>query len=467
VQRVGFAGIDQIEEALNAGIHGMLEALRLSEHRIPVSLEQEDVLGDRLVRVQIGQDWCHWPAIPASDDAASFANGILSQVFANRDLLVSEELALYLWTEVRRVAPPPSDPQRRAIRRVLTEAILRGCPPLEPLRRYRLALEDGLDEQQLFDVMEPAYATESASEIVVFAAPSVLKSLGEPELEGVRERIFDRFGVALPELKARVDESKQLVKTEFRLALNALTGFVMRAEGPSESDATHSIEEALSLDLHLRLTAFVFEEMLGRFIAGFPMPAFSTIEVLGTARLLQVLRMLLTEGVSIRDLRTILSALLELRGAIALTDEELEGYCPTHARLVPRRPDAPEGPPTTLELANYARIRLRDQLCLSCAEPATTTLRVFPVSRRLEGRLCALVAAPLSSEDEDQLAAAVAGALGPEADGGALLTSFHCRHAVWTLLRRRFPRLRVLCPQELSPAMEVARQTAVDCDLSS
>jgi flagellar biosynthesis component FlhA len=244
--------------------------------------------------------------------------------------------------------------------------------------------------------------------------------------------------------------------------LNRLTSPIVDA---GDDPIVPALMRKLSSDAGLRLTMPTLERMLAAFIAGFPMPMFNAFEALGSVKVLRVLRSLAEEGVSIKDLRTILGALLEVRGTIELTRDELEGLFPTTARVIPRVMG--ERSSTWVEeRSDYVRLRLRDQLCGRLAD-ADGTLTVAPLSRKIEDQFAGPRRSITPREAWNLSQAILKSSSSPKDHGPVLLVSYSRRRAVRQAICRHIPAVQVVCTHELDGALITKRGPEIDYSFTS
>jgi len=463
--RVGLAFLDCVETLVGDEIRNLFTSLGLESDLVELDFVSDRAAKDGAVSVAVDGEPCGTCSIDSAATSAALANAIFALVFANRDVLITQEVALEIWDRLTGKNPSPTGLEASRIRDLIRRAALFGCPPAKALQQYEQMLADGVDELLRMAAIEP-FLSNTGEEVAVFVPEAAQQWNYSEQAERICEEVFYRSGVTLGAIVLKTCETPlQEGRGEFRLQYGALVGPV-RSAGVLEPEALQqAVSVALAEDVHLRFSVHDFERTLASFIEAFPMPVFNAVEKLGTNKVLQVLRLLLEERVSIGDLRGILGAMLELNGSIALDDEHLETYRPTDSRLVPRTCGTPDGPLTNEEFADYVRIRLRHQLCWDLVNADTAKLVAHRVSGNVEARLKAAGVHPMSAVEEALLSAAVASVLGENGDSGVLLTSFTLRRSLWHMLRRRFPRLRVLCRQELSPHVAFQIESDVDCVL--
>jgi hypothetical protein len=453
-ERIGWPGLIVIEEFLRFSLQEQIVSLGLSD-LVDVAVEgsspqvlpqtiEVDLCGAAITMIRLG----------AVDNAEALAADAWRWIFSNRDLLVTRALATELWTSVTRAQLP--DAEADVVQHIIADAVMRGCLVPQVMAACVEAVRDGCAPDALTDAVEMSFDHEDETIHLDFSARLKAEFNGA-SLAELSEAVFARTGISLPPPVTREIQGSHPSAREWRLRLKRLTSPIY--------DAGHDpimtvLVRELSSYAGLRLTLPRLERMLAGFIAAFPMPMFNAFEVLGSVRVLSVLRTLAAEGVPIKDFRTILGALLEVRGTIELTRDELEGLSPTSARVIPRV--AGERSLKWIEeRCDYVRLRLRDQLCGRLAD-ADGTLTVSPISRRIEDRF----ADPqwsITPREAWHLSQAILKSSSPTADSGpVLLVSYSRRRAVRQAIYRHVSAVQVLCSHELDGALITKRAPEID-----
>lgn len=195
-------------------------------------------------------------------------------------------------------------------------------------------------------------------------------------------------------------------------------------------------------------------DMLGE---AFPDLVRFALERYSLPKVSQVLRELLDEELSIRDMTSILESLLSIDGT---TDVDLnrfivffaytDGLCPgVTARDI--------NDLTAVQLADYVRMSLRRYISNKYTRGGNT-LVVYLMDPAIEQRIGKIGMQPLTKEEEQRLMAAIreeAGDLPLTANNPVLLTTFEVRRALRNIIASEFPKFAVVCYQELSPDMNI------------
>jgi type III secretion protein V len=218
----------------------------------------------------------------------------------------------------------------------------------------------------------------------------------------------------------------------------------------------------LSLSFALRRAAAQFQtddmtqcdlDLLGDI---FPDLVQATLERYTLSQVSLLLRELLEEEVSIRDMRSILESLLSVDGT---TDVDLSRFIVFTAYtdgLCPAAAARSASDLTIAQLADFVRMSLKRYISHKYARG--NTLLVYLVHATIEQRLGDVATRPLTAEEEKRLLTAIQDDLDNRpstAASAVLLTSFEVRHALRTAIQRQFPRLAVLSYQELSPELNI------------
>ncbi len=333
------------------------------------------------------------------------------------------------------------------------------------------------------------------------------KPIGEL-LEMKRDDLFYELGILLPKVTIDVDE--QLDDNEFRLQLNdlrfpptpglAADQFLVnetvdglaklevksrKAIDPANGKECALVEYrdgaldkcrqaglttwgpagfiTLSLAGEIRrnagafLTTGVAEYSMNQLRQNFPALVDAALKRFGKVTLTRILRNLLDEDLSIRDLRGILEGLLLIDGTTDVDLSEYIVFFPGPETLCPVTQGKGFG---ELSAGDYSDcVRMSFQRYMSRKYSAGgNTLVVYLLDPHIEARIRDSSEEPLTSEERERLIKAifykVHEALSlPQTR--VLLTTFDVRKRLRRLIEREFPRLPVVCYQELSPYLNI------------
>ena len=169
-----------------------------------------------------------------------------------------------------------------------------------------------------------------------------------------------------------------------------------------------------------------------------------------------LLRNLLTEEISIRNMKTILESMLAVDGT---TDVDLNRYIvfmPYADSLCPVARNKPLSDLTVDDYTNVVRASLKRYISSKYTR-GRNTLVVYLLDPGIEARIVE-VGRPLSDDEMKRLKYAVSDQLASTpatAQTPVVLTTMSVRQAIKKLLAPHFPSLAVLCYQELSPDLHV------------
>jgi type III secretory pathway component EscV len=170
-----------------------------------------------------------------------------------------------------------------------------------------------------------------------------------------------------------------------------------------------------------------------------------------------VLRNLLDEEISVRDLRSILESMLSISGT---TDVDLSRFIVFNSRvqsLCPVLDNRSVDNLTTADYSDFVRTDLKRYISHKYTR-GSSTLIVYLLDPAIEKRLSNIKTQPLTNEESASLKAAVnieVGSLPPTAQNPVLLTTMDIRRTVRKLIEPDHPNLAVLSYQELSPDMNI------------
>jgi type III secretory pathway component EscV/tetratricopeptide (TPR) repeat protein len=202
----------------------------------------------------------------------------------------------------------------------------------------------------------------------------------------------------------------------------------------------------------------VTQFMLDAFAEAFPGLTKAVLGRYTLSQLAQVLRELLDEEISIRDLPSILQSLLSIDGT---TDVDLNRFVVFLANTDGLCPASPSGSSSDLKsakLADFVRMNLRRYISHKYTRGGNI-LVVYLLDPVIENRIADIGARPLTEEEHQKLRTAIEKEVGnlPYAANNSpvLLTTFDIRRALRKIIERKFPRLAVLSYQELSPDLNI------------
>jgi type III secretion protein V len=172
-------------------------------------------------------------------------------------------------------------------------------------------------------------------------------------------------------------------------------------------------------------------------------------------RLTPVLRHLLADEISIRNLRTILESLLCLDGSSNVDLGRFIDF-PSNAEPLcfdPETRAVPDLPASVL--ADYVRTWLKPQISHKYAG-GSSSISVFLLHPDIEERFRNAASQPLTADETSRLHRAIAALPRHPSPRPVLLTNIDVRATVRAALRGEFPTLAVLSYQELTPELNIS-----------
>ncbi|MFN2510042.1 MAG: FHIPEP family type III secretion protein [Pyrinomonadaceae bacterium] len=170
-----------------------------------------------------------------------------------------------------------------------------------------------------------------------------------------------------------------------------------------------------------------------------------------------VLRNLLDEGISVRDLRSILESLLSISGTTDVDLSRFIVFTPRVQGLCPVLDDRKVENLTTADYSDFVRTDLKKYISHKYTR-GSSTLVVYLLDPTIEKRLSNIAMHPLTGEESASFKAAInleVESLPPTAQNPVLLTTGDIRRTVRKLIEPDHPNLAVLSYQELSPDMNI------------
>lgn len=357
-------------------------------------------------------------------DPEAMIRDLVDLLVVNRDLLLTPAIVHSL-TDVW-PAMVEQDPSGELRLRALTTAIGAGLR----IDEFCKALEDQCGyaaHPEPWDASIENVIAEQHRGITVMLPNGLDDDLGNLAKE-VRAAVFERTGVLIPQLGLERAEGDDVVTMALRL--NELTFGHCNID---RVDVSSSIADALIRLVPHLITHDVANAVLGRFARTFPMVVFSAVDVAGTIRILHVLRELLSERVSVRDLRTILEAVLEVQ-AVVPPASNTERIATPGIGVVVADVDVATANAEPVHCAEHARYRLGAQLARGMV--TNTGVPTIELPDELEQQLDAVRSDPTTLA-RSAAQVALAGWLASQ-PRTILVASVRNRRLVSDLIRREF-----------------------------
>jgi hypothetical protein len=227
---------------------------------------------------------------------------------------------------------------------------------------------------------------------------------------------------------------------------------------------------AVSGELRANARAFcttdTLEFALERLQQAFPDLVAAAVGRFDIEDLTRVCRALLAEELSIRDLRSLLEAMLEVQGTTTASNADYIVFGPKVGRVVPAREALPATALGTEQLVEVVRMSRRRYISHKYTR-GQNTLLVYLLDPDIEKILYSAAADDLPPETRASILAALREELDSGHGAGArpvVLTTVDVRHRMRRLIEHEFPHLAVLSFQELSPDMNIQPIARVSLD---
>lgn len=448
--------------------------------------------------------------IPGRHDAEELAERVAEELYWNRSLLLTEAVIEHCH-ERRRKSRHAERITLEQLGRWLRQLVSRGLSipmSFEVLDEWAAGEQCGFVpdyacEMMLADRFPKAVTVEAGCDQYDVLCGGGPGGTEEPpaSLAGVRDSLFDELGVKFPPVQ-RIDLSEELDPGRFRIRVGSIAGPVHTGLGQAEvlvgamveslgllgleaRPASHPVSGAanavvaeedawicqnaglatwdpagyigLVLSRELRRQAALFlimpqvEHLLGRLNERFPMPVFNVLERYGMVEVQRVLQSLAEEGVSVRDLRAVLEALLEIDGVIDVEDVGDELITAAGVHLTPRAGGA--AGVATADRVEYVRAALRWHLTHRHGG-GEREIAVIRLTAETERRLLQSVDSPLTQAERQRLHNTVAREWHKASDltpRPPVLASTPVRRRFYELVFREFPGLTVMGSEEVAP----------------
>lgn len=467
-------------------------------------------------RIQIDNQNCRIPmSTNVPPGTVDFARLVAKIVSRNLELFVSEQLAekvLENWVieneNVAQNRPPAS-----VFHGWLRSLVQRGYK----IERALVVCKSARGTLSVWNdarCFEEAIAGVKSTTIKVLLKPGVRDTISDPAersledlCDDVQSNFFQYLGIALPRIS--IDDSDGLQVNEFRLQLNDVRLPPIAALGPDQflTDADRDKLTELKVvhreyivpetgakrficedkkgalqkcrDAYLPVwtrTEFIastLEEELGKNPGNFLTldavkygldllrDEYSALVEHVTRRfdvtiLSQILRSLLDEEISIKNGRGILESLVFIGGTSSVDHSKYLVFYPDPPSLYPVTVAKDVRDLTIRELSN--RVRMSLNRYISYKYTGGTTLVCYTIAPQNEERIAEIDTKPFQEEEKVRLINAILDKTEshsiPNSDP-VIVTSVFIRKKLRELIEKEFPRLAVLCYQELTPNLKI------------
>ncbi len=242
---------------------------------------------------------------PKKDDI-SLVHGIYNAIIANRTYIINNEIANEVVRAFVKKTSIPIEVSMEFFRSFLHHGINFDRPLKDFVQLHELRADRSWIEYQI-EILVSSYSKER----MLFRTPANCTTIDDFQVENFKESVFFDSGFTIKGVDLVVDESisKGLITTLNDINLNYCR---------SLDEAKNNVMNNLGAYFHLNS----MDEVLGRLDEAFPMVVFNATETIGSEQLVKILRRLLQERLSIRDLRGIIGDLLEVNMKVEYSEEE-------------------------------------------------------------------------------------------------------------------------------------------------
>ncbi len=283
----------------------------------------------------------------------------------------------------------------------------------------------------------------------------------QPLCDRVRDNIFRDLGVILPQVT--IGEDTSLENQELRLRLNDVRLPPLRVfDGLDTVDS--AFEETLQAFASRNVGAFLVTDTVKYYLnvlrKTFALLVQTTLALFDEQQLTSILRSVVDEGISIKDVRTILEGLAGFNGIVHIDTMKRLSFLPSTAIFYPVAEGNAIRSIEELGIDDYAdcaRIVFRLPITNIYLQPMPQggyALPAFRLDPALIERMRSVDTQPLSDEEYDQLMWAIHDALEslpPEIENPIILTDSSIRKRFRKHIEKEFPQLPVLSIWEILP----------------
>jgi FHIPEP family protein len=475
-------------------------------------------------RILVNDRKCRLPmplTVSKDVEALELARSVARATQQNLELIIDSSLSESIWerwsVETGAVGQAPLPVE--AFHDFLSSLVCRGFS-IEKAKPIFEAVREGAQSHWQPDVyFEKCPNGLDATGLKLFlneSEPKTLAATGDKgmreQLDSMQERLFEDLGIMLPAVSIETD--KRLDHNNFRIQLNDIrlspvaglkeNEFLVNAppaalnvidvasqpaihpETGSEcaiaesEDALAKCQRAGFVTLGPRgfITACVAGEIrrnAGNFLTSEILKyslellrethkdlVEAALKRFGLIMLTRILRSLLDEEISIRNLRGVLESLLSINGTTAIDHSQ---YLVFHANPPDLCPVVGNKKLKDLDAADYLnclRMALKRYISHKYSG-GSNTLVCYTLDSNLERRIADTDGPPLDENDKARLITEVFNKIGNRApnSNSVILTTILGRARLRKLIEKEFPRVAVLSFQELSPYVRVQRITQI------
>jgi FHIPEP family len=417
--------------------------------------------------VYISERKCWFPlpaSLPQDVTALELARSVAQVIYQNREMCVTTSLAEKIrqkWTAQN----DANDLDLKEFHKYLLLLVRRAFSIDRGKKSYSLVkTQQDVRAEYLFEAAVSDITTTTITIFLDEAQSSYLENLPE-ELHQMRKSLFEELGLILPKVDIATDQS--LTENELGIQLNDLRfpPYTL-IDTPLWGDETQPIPwrrssliiSKLTSELRENASFFIVGDSVNFLLQKINSPLKESVQArFEVAELTHILRNLLDEGLSVRDLRSILEALISINGTLTIDQSVFMVFSPATANLCPVIEDKKLADLDSSDYASFVRIALKRYISHKYAGESNNLL-VFLLAPEIKTRIKLADKQPLTDQEWGQLIDAVLDAFErPKPSDGnvVILTTFDIRKRLRNLLEKSFPRLAVLSQQELMPDINI------------
>lgn len=277
----------------------------------------------------------------------------------------------------------------------------------------------------------------------------------EPKLAAIPAQVFAELGVMLP--KIRIEDSAELAHDEFRLQLNDLLMPLARTNSidPLMSNVLRTATKHAGLFLNTDMVRYYLMQLA----SSWPALVEAITKRFDVLTLTQILRELLDEELSIKNLPAILETLLAVNGELTAEQADSLILLPNTAVFLTGAPPISSGQqPTPAQIVAYSEcVRTAFRRSISYKYSKGTYVLSIVYVPDADVREAIVPETDISRSKRDALLATIFDAVSsrPKQSACAIYTTADKRRPLRKLIEKEFPNLPVISSQEISPELHL------------
>ncbi|QIG47204.1 tetratricopeptide repeat protein [Nordella sp. HKS 07] len=279
-------------------------------------------------------------------------------------------------------------------------------------------------------------------------------------LASMQDTLFQELGIVVPEVAVSVDP--HLSENQLRFGLNGQE-YSMAGDESAADDPLAKLSGFIRMNAARFLTLDLTQHMLDTLAATLPILVEETRLRFTDSELCRLLREVLDEQISIRDLRTVLECLLSINGTTDLNIDRYVEFFPhaNNVTLVDCDKTIRDLVPT--DYVNFLRACLKRYISHKYTN-GHNTLEVYLLDSELASKIRER-REQMSEDDRQTIVKAVRGTVGDlsavKKQRPVILTGMDIRRSMRRLVQSELPDLIVLAFQELAPNLSVVKKGTI------